>query len=119
MPVIALSALENVTGGDHVLLADLATIFVRLLPDVEARLRLAIINRDVNEISRVSHRLRSRLSYFGAVGLQQLAKNIELAAKVGNFADISQSCQSMLAGIDDLLTELRTLTRLALTKSDD
>ena len=46
MPVIALSALENVTGGDHELLADLATMFVRLLPELRTLTRLALTKSD-------------------------------------------------------------------------
>ncbi|NND99655.1 MAG: Hpt domain-containing protein [Pirellulaceae bacterium] len=119
MPVIDPSALENMTGGDHELLADLATMFVQLLPDIEARLRIAIENRDTEEIGMVAHQLRSRVSYFGATDLQNRAKNIELMAKQGDFIEIAKSCQQMLTGIDDLLVELRTLTRLSLEKSDD
>jgi HPt (histidine-containing phosphotransfer) domain-containing protein len=119
MPEIDPNALENMTGGDHELLADLATMFVQLLPDIEARLRVAIENRDNEEIGMVAHQLRSRVSYFGATHLQNLAKNIELTAKNSDFTETAKSCQQMLTGIDDVLVELRALTRLSLEKSDD
>ena len=45
--------LEKMTAGDAELLADVAVIFVRLLPDLDARLRYGIENRESQELVRV------------------------------------------------------------------
>ncbi|WP_372894404.1 Hpt domain-containing protein [Stieleria sp.] len=119
MPLIDSIALDTMIAGDEELLADLATMFVQFLPDLEARLRLAIETQAASEVETIFHQLRSRVSYFGATSLQQMAKQVETQAQSGNLTDIEPSCDQMLRGIDELLVELRVLTRLPLEKSTE
>ena len=119
MSVIDSTALDNMIGGDEELLADLATMFIQFLPDVEGRIRVALENRDAPRVESVFHQLRSRVSYFGAISLQQLAKQIEQQAKAGDLDEIEVACKKMMIGIDELLSELRERTRLPLEKCQE
>lgn len=112
-------ALERITCGDQDLLADLAMLFVQLLPDIECRLRVGIENHDADAIGMVVHQLCSRFSYLGALELQQLSNDIETAAKQGDFVMAGKLFEAMLNGVDQLLVELRQLTRLSLDVVDD
>jgi HPt (histidine-containing phosphotransfer) domain-containing protein len=114
MSVIDQTALEKMIACDEELLADLAIMFVQLLPDLEARLRIGIENGVAPEVETVAHQLRSRVAYFGATGLQTLASRVELAAREGDLTDIGPACQQMLDGVNEMLAELRAITRLPL-----
>ena len=118
MTLIVKPELERVTGGDMELLGDLAEMFVQSLPDLERRVRDALQSDGVDEISMIAHQLRSRVSYFGAVSLQEIAKGIENEARNGELSTLVQPCDELFAGIDELLVELRELTTLSLEKSD-
>jgi HPt (histidine-containing phosphotransfer) domain-containing protein len=119
MTLIDQTALESITGGDLELLADLAIIFVQMLPDTDARLRLAVQSSNAKEISLVAHQLHSRFGYFGAKPLQELSRKIELSANRNDLANIADWYTEMRAGIETLLNELRSMTRLPLEKNDD
>jgi HPt (histidine-containing phosphotransfer) domain-containing protein len=113
------TALHSIVDGDLELLADLAIMFVQMLPDTDARLRLAVQRSNAKEVSMVIHQLYSRFGYFGAKPLQELARKIELLANENDFTSIPQRCTEMQAGIETLLNELRSITRLPLEKNDD
>ncbi len=119
MTLIDQTALDCIIDGDSELLADLAIMFVQMLPDTDARLRLAVQSRNAKEVSLVAHQLHSRFGYFGAKPLQELARKIELSANGNDLTNIAEWCTEMLAGIETLLIELRSMTRLPLEKNDD
>lgn len=114
MPVIDPVSLEKMIAGDKQLLADLATLFVQLLPDMEARLQMANKNHEVDEIDFVAHQLRSRVAYFGANSLVQVARQLETAARSRDHDAIDAHLSELLDGIDQLLQELRVATQLPL-----
>jgi HPt (histidine-containing phosphotransfer) domain-containing protein len=119
MGIIAKSQLESITGDDNELLADLASMFAQLVPDACARIRLGIENRDAQVLESISHQLRSRFSYFGASELQSLAREIETSSRANDLDGIEIKCQAMIDGIDQLIAELRQLTRLPLDVCED
>lgn len=119
MTLINQEALQQMTGGSDEVLADLATLFVQLLPDSEARLRIAMDSQNRDEIGMIVHQLRSRVSYFGATDLREVAAKTEQRIHEGCMDSIGESCTELFAGMDDLLVELRTLTGLPLEKADD
>jgi HPt (histidine-containing phosphotransfer) domain-containing protein len=119
MTLIDQTALDSIVDGDSELLADLAIMFVQMLPDTDARLSLAVQSSNAKEVSLVAHQLYSRFGYFGAKPLQELARKIELSANGNDFTNIAQWCTEMRAGIETLLNELRSMTRLPLEKNDE
>jgi HPt (histidine-containing phosphotransfer) domain-containing protein len=119
MTLIDQTALDSIIDGDSELLADLAIMFIQMLPDTDARLRLAVQSSNAEEISLVAHQLHSRFGYFGAKPLQELARKIELSANGNDLTNIAQWYTEMRAGIETLLNELRSMTRLPLDKNDD
>ena len=119
MALVDQEALTQMTGGCDEMLADLATLFVQLLPDSEARLRLALENQDRNEIGMLAHQLRSRVAYFGATELSEVAVKIEHRLQDACLIGVGESCEELLAGIEELLVELRTMTGLPLETADD
>lgn len=114
MATIDLHALNKMIGDDQELLADVAIMFARSLPEMKARLRFGIENREASDIENASHQLRSHLSYFGANGLKLVASQIESAARRKELTSIPELNQQLFEGIDQLLNELRTLTNLSL-----
>ena len=119
MTLIDHSVLDSIIDGDSELLADLAIMFFQMLPDTDARLRLAVQSSNAEEISLVAHQLYSRFGYFGAKPLQELARKIELSANGNDLTNIAQWYTEMRAGTETLLNELRSKTRLPLEKNDD
>jgi HPt (histidine-containing phosphotransfer) domain-containing protein len=119
MALIDQTALDCIIDGDAELLADLAIMFVQMWPATDARLRLAVQSSNAKEISMVAHQLYSRFGYFGAKSLQELARKIELSAKENDLTNIAEWHAEVLAGIETLLNELRSMTRLPLEKDDD
>lgn len=119
MSIIDPVSLQKMTAGDEELLADVAVIFVRLLPDLKARLRIGVEHQDAGEIETAAHQLKSRVSYFGATELQEIAIEIETAAQVSEFGNVTQLHDQMLEGLDQLIDELRSLTKLSLDVGDD
>jgi len=113
------SVLDSIIDGDSELLADLAIMFFQMLPDTDARLRLAVQSSNTKEVSLVAHQLHIRFGYFGAKPLQELARKIELSADGNDLTNIAQWCTEMRAGIEALLNELRSMTRLPLEKNED
>ena len=122
MTIINPEALEKVTAGDKELLADVAVLFVRLLPELEARMKFGIENGELNEVATSAHQLRSRAGYFGATELQNLSGQLESLAlknESESLSEIRDLHEQIFSGIDQMLEELRTLTDLSLIVVDE
>ena len=79
MSMIQAAEIEKVVGDDRDLVATLANLFVQLLPDVEARLRVSVSDRDADGVRMAAHQLKNRLRYFGATDLVRQSRAIENA----------------------------------------
>ncbi|MEM9411672.1 MAG: Hpt domain-containing protein [Planctomycetota bacterium] len=119
MSVIDQEALARIFEGDDDLLADLSTMFVKLLPDIRARLRVAIEERDWKSAEELAHQMKGRLGYFGATNLQTLAKEIEKEAQNNSSDEISDLYDDLFQGIVEMVGELSQLTNLELNISDE
>lgn len=119
MPVIDLQTLEKMTAGDSELLADVAVIFVRSLPELESKIRFGIENHEYEEIENATHQLRGRVGYFGARGIQEAARQLESAARQQELGDVENLYRKVFDGIDQLLEELRVITKLSLEVMDE
>jgi HPt (histidine-containing phosphotransfer) domain-containing protein len=119
MPLIEIDALQQFMQGDEELLADLSTLFVQYYPDMAARLKLAIENRDCQLLRETAHQLKSRLGYFQTPVLVDFACRLEHYAKTGRFDDANASLEALFVGVRQLVDELRDLTQLPLCLSEN
>ena len=111
--------LNNIIQGDEDLLAELTTMFVQYLPDMQSRLRLAVADRNVSSLQENAHQLKSRLAYFGATTLREIASELESSDANIPMQDIGGRIELLLAGCSDLVGELNDLTGLALRVDED
>jgi histidine phosphotransfer protein HptB len=72
-------ALQDAAGADFV--AELVQTFIGEAPNMIADLRSALDAGDAERFRRVAHSLKSNSHTFGAVGLGQLARELELSAR--------------------------------------
>ena len=114
MPIINQNELHKMTAGDADLVADLAIIFVKQLPQLQARIRLGIETHDASELESCAHQLKSRVSYFGATELRQQIEDFEHAAGTQSQGELSDRQSELCTGIEQLIDELRQLTDLEL-----
>lgn len=119
MAVIDQVALSEFYRGDEEMLADVATMFVQFLPDMESRLRLAVEDGDANSLREVAHQMKSRLGYFCASELQQTAAELENCGRENELDSAGDLLSGLLTGVHQLLSELRGFTRLSLQVCDD
>ncbi len=119
MKIIDKRALDEFFQGDAELLADLATIFTQHLPDMDARMRVAIADRDAEALHEVAHQLKSRLGYFAAAKLQSIAREMEACGRDGRIDDGAELLEPMLSGCRDLLVELSDHTGLSLVVAEE
>jgi HPt (histidine-containing phosphotransfer) domain-containing protein len=118
MGQINVDALRRFTAGDEDLLADLSTLFVQYYPDMTARLRLAIDSHDGSGLREASHQLKSRLGYFQASLLVEYASRLEEFGKLNQFQEANDLLQLLFQGIEEMLDELRDMTKLPLSIHD-
>lgn len=119
MPQINQIALNNFIQDDTEMLGDLASIFAQALGDSTARLNLAVDNRDASVLRETAHQLKSRLGYFSAAGLRELAQLVEMKGKQNQLNDVRPIVAELLAGIDEMMDELRELTGMPLAYATD
>ena len=119
MPIIDQSALARIFESDEDLLAELSTMFVKMLPDIRARLRVAIEERDWEETEALAHQMKGRLGYFGATPLQNLAREIEVEAQQNSADGLAELYQNLFNGIVEMVDELSDLTKLDFQVSDE
>ena len=119
MPHINSQALTEFIQGDEVLLADLATMFVQALPDCKARLRFSVRSHDAAMLREATHQLASRLGYFQADGLRELAKRLEQCGISKHLDGVRDLVDQLITGLDELVNEFRQLTKLSLRNPED
>lgn len=119
MPHIDHIALENFFRDDTDMLIDLAIFFAQALGDCKARLNYSVDNHDALTLCETVHLLKSRLGYFSATGLKDLASNIELKGKEQHFNDIRPILADLLIGIEEMMSELREITGMQLLYEAD
>jgi HPt (histidine-containing phosphotransfer) domain-containing protein len=79
----ALEGLREIGGDEFV--ADLIETFLADAPALLAALR----GTDADEVRRAAHTLKSNAATFGATGLSELCRELELLAKAGDLSGAS------------------------------
>ncbi len=114
MPIIDPIKLKNMTAGDDDLAADLAIMFVRKLPELRAQMRIGIETGDAVAVASGAHQLKSRVSYFGATSLHEQSSELETAAHNNDLEKMTMLHDNLFTGVNQLIQELRELTKLSL-----
>ncbi len=82
-------ALQDSMGEDFV--ADLVTTFLDEAPAMISDLKAAAAQGDADGFRRAAHSLKSNANVFGAIGLADLARQMELGGlEAGNAAQIAE-----------------------------
>lgn len=119
MKYIDKSKIEKLTNGDDWLVADLAVMFVKSLPELESSIRFGIDHGELHKVVEGAHQLKSRVSYFGASKLREQAGEMEMAAARGQRKNLPKLNNELFEGIYALIEELRSLTNLELEVEAD
>ncbi len=82
-------------NGDRPLLQELAGQFIRETPSMRDELRSALHSRDLLQVERIAHSLKSVVGIFGAKRAETLLQTLEDAA-----------CRQKLSEVDDLLPQV-------------
>lgn len=101
------TALQQVTGGDPALFAELLEIFLRTVPAASARLRQAALHLQVSVIAIQAHEMRSSLAMVGAVDTSLWCERLERAARRGSDPALRTEGEALCAQLDRLIAQVR------------
>jgi HPt (histidine-containing phosphotransfer) domain-containing protein len=90
LDTVALTALNDLLGGDDDALAELAGAFLAEAPERIAEIRTAVDQNDAGLARRAGHTLKSNAFTFGAVQLGAAAHRVEVAGNSGDVAAVAQ-----------------------------
>jgi CheY-like chemotaxis protein/HPt (histidine-containing phosphotransfer) domain-containing protein len=96
LPPVDLAALEAALG-DPVVVSEVIATFLDDAPELVRTLRRSLEHRDLEELRRAAHTLKSNGRTFGASSLASLSEELELSAQTGS-----------LASADDLLAQIQS-----------
>ena len=103
-------ALSRACGGRQAVLVKLCGVFQRSLPDHMANVRLALGERDLNQLSRAAHKLYGTLAAFSTVA-GALALTLEDLAKQEDVDSAAELVDRLEAMCSELLTDARSLVQ--------
>jgi HPt (histidine-containing phosphotransfer) domain-containing protein len=75
--MVDLSYLKVLSDGDDSFVGEMIALFQQLSPAYLKKVSMSIFNRDITGLSQIVHKMRSTVSYFGAVELAKLLAEIE------------------------------------------
>ncbi len=102
-PVLDASAGLLSTGGDSELLDELVLIFIQMVPAQLAKMEAAVATGDATTARREAHSLKGAAGALGAVGIQNLATEIEdLAGQ-----DSLETVKPLVTSIERLVNQLK------------
>lgn len=113
------NSLNEFTENDSEMIADLAVIFARAIPDYLAKLQFAIADANPVELREISHQLKSQLNYFFCESLVNMAFDLEQIGLQGTMKNAAVIFDSLTNGVEQLLGELSQLTGLNLEIEGD
>ncbi|HEY0155711.1 MAG TPA: ATP-binding protein [Thermoanaerobaculia bacterium] len=103
--VVARDALEEITGGNPILLERVRDAFARQTPELLEGIRDGLARGDAETVARHAHKLKGSLSYFQGRALL-LARELESAAKGGELAKAAgllPDLEIALSAVSDVL----------------
>lgn len=102
-------ALQEAAGADFV--ADLVQTFLGEAPGMIAELKTALAAGDAERFRRVAHSLKSNSNTFGAVGLGQLARELELSARERTAAADAKPIEALAQELSRVAARLEEMSR--------
>ena len=96
-------------GGRRDLLAMLAAIFSRDLPNVRKDFAAALATGDATQVRRVAHRIVGTVADLSAPAMIEYGRDIEELAIQGDLAAAAPRIEVFLAALDELDERLRQL----------
>jgi len=111
---IDLSYLQDISGGDEVVIAEMIELFLSETPKYLNNLELYYAAREWSKLSSEAHKLKPTLMYIGLTELHDLAIAIEDAAKGEEqnqeiedwVAEIRQGFESISKDLQQILQDL-------------
>jgi CheY-like chemotaxis protein len=105
LPPVDLGGLEAALG-DPVVVSEVISTFLDDAPELVRTLRRSLEQRNLEELRRAAHTLKSNGRTFGASSLASLSEELELSAQAGSLAsadDLLAQIQSEYARVEDAL----------------
>lgn len=90
VPMVELSVLRNLIGGDPEVLTEFLHDYLRSLQSMRDELNLAVEQSDAERVESIAHRLKSSCRSIGALPLGELCARMESAGKVDDLPAIRQ-----------------------------
>jgi HPt (histidine-containing phosphotransfer) domain-containing protein len=106
----AIDALNDMLGGDAELLTEMIDDFVAEVPARLAEARTGIETTEPDVASRAAHTLKSNALTFGALGMADLARQIESAARAGDLSeagDLLPALEAAWVAVQPSLLQIR------------
>jgi HPt (histidine-containing phosphotransfer) domain-containing protein len=110
MPVIdppTFQALKEMSGSDF--MPELIDTFLEDAPRMMDDLHLALAGGDAETFRRTAHSFKSNCRTFGALGLAELARELELIARENRLADVGDKLQGLAVDYDQVASALKGL----------
>jgi two-component system, sensor histidine kinase and response regulator len=89
-------------GGDYALLADLASIFCEQIPKLLGAVQKAFAAKNLQELKRATHSLRSALATFAADSATEAAAKMEAFSSLSDFEAFPDACNDLAAKAEAL-----------------
>jgi HPt (histidine-containing phosphotransfer) domain-containing protein len=104
------AALERI-GGDPVLLAEIARLFLREYPELLAQIHAAHRAGDAQQLERAAHSLKGSAANFGARAVVENAYAVERLGKAGELAAAADAIAQLENELARVRPELEALAR--------
>ena len=107
-PEIDKGTLDSLTAAtDEEFVKELIETFLEDSPNLIAEMRTSLGTHDVEAFRRAAHTLKSNAASFGAFGLSQSAKELEMIGKSGNLESVGDKIDDFEATYALVEKELR------------
>lgn len=110
MPVIdppTFQALKEMSGADF--MPELIDTFLEDAPHMMDELRRALAAGDAEAFRRTAHSLKSNCRTFGALGLAELARELEFIAREDRLTDVGDKLERLTADYEGVAAALKGL----------
>ncbi len=96
------NALLEGFGGDKKLVSEVIDIFLTDSPALLKRLRKAVSSRDVEEVAGIAHSLKGSVGTFVAREAFEVARALEIAARVGDLPRLNEDAAALMEKVASL-----------------
>ncbi len=95
--------------GDEDLLREIAALFLDDYPNLEAKIREAVVSRDAKALERASHTLKGSVANFAADPVFRAALDLEMIGRSQDLSGVDAAFQRLLDCYAALHPELQAL----------